>query len=115
MKKEGGLTYKAALMLKTAILERPSDAPLPAQFEIGNMTTFIADSNADASDDEFETDTRQHTWLLKATILDAHRDQHKHNQVRNHPREGAPSTLDQSAHTDTTKGASLSTITSNLN
>ena len=34
VKKEGGVTYKAAaLMLKTAIMERPPDAPLPARFD----------------------------------------------------------------------------------
>ena len=59
---EGRVTYKAAaLMLKTAIMERPANAPLPACFDIGNMATFIADSNTNNSDDAGDPPYHSHT------------------------------------------------------
>ena len=114
--KEGGVTYKAvALMLKTAIMERPPDAQLPARFEIGNMAMFIADSNADALDDEFVNNTRPQNRVLKvaqASIPTAHNKQ-VYNRDPLHI--GIPPAIEHSTQTDTMKKASLSTLTSDLN
>jgi hypothetical protein len=53
VKREVRVTYKAvALLLKAAIEERPPTAPLPPRFHIGNMATFIVDSNMEAWDDD---------------------------------------------------------------
>jgi len=116
VKKEGGITYRVtALLLKTAILEQPLSAPLPARFEIGNMATFIADSNADTSEDEYKTAHRYNTRMLKATKMTTRGVREIKGGNQGNSTDDIPPTITQSVITDTMKKALLSTITSELN
>ena len=116
VKREGNVTYRAAaLLLKTAIMERPSNAPLPARFEIGNMANFIADSNADASDDEYEMAHKYSTKMLHAAKMSMQGPQDQKACNKNYETHDIQTEISHSVITDTTKKASLSTITSELN
>jgi len=119
VKKEGGVTYKAAaLLLKTAIMERPPTAELPARFTIGNMATFIADSNANTSDDDEESQPKTSSRIFKTqlptrTIM---QEQEPHQWINESTKLPAiPTAVEHSSHTVPTQKASVSTLTSDLN
>ena len=118
MKKAGGVTYKAAaLLLKTAIMERPPTAHLPARFEIGNMAMFIADSNASTSDDDVETATPQQTRIYKTLASPPGSEQEATRKIGNEStsKPSIPPAIGQSTQTAPTQKASVSTLTSDLN
>jgi hypothetical protein len=55
-------------MLKMAIIEQPPDVPLPPRFDIGNMATFITDSNTDMLDDALDMECTCHARILHAMV-----------------------------------------------
>jgi hypothetical protein len=116
VEREGGVTYKAAaFMLKTAIMERPPEYPLPLRFEIGNMATFIADSNAEASDEDLDLSTRGDTRLVRTmgyTMCRAHTNGSTRTSHSRDSRLIKVAPLEDTVSTQTT---SLSTITTELN
>ena len=118
VKKEGGVTYNAAaLLLKTAILERPPTADLPARFTIGNMATFIADSNANTSDEDEDSPQKSSTRIFKNQVPPRsimHGPDH-HQWIQEPAKTSIPTTVEQSSHTAPTQRASVSTLTSELN
>lgn len=118
VKKEGRVTYKAAAwMLKTAIMECPANAQLPARFDIGKMATFIADSNANTSDDERDPQYHSHTRLLKTMtplIWTVH-EQEQLPLVAGTSKPPIPTTVAHPTNTAPTQKASISTLASDLN
>ena len=110
------MTYKAAaLMLKTAIMEQPPDAPLPARFQIGNMATLIADSNANDSEDDSDSNTRTNIRLAKTSIPTLIKDRDNRPQPTQKTPEVINTAMAMSQHTETTQKVSLSTMTSDPN
>jgi hypothetical protein len=116
VKREGGVTYKAAaLLLKTAIMERPPEYPLPPRFQIGNMATFIADSNAEASDDDFDTSARGEVRVIRNKEYTTCRTNATSSTPTASPRDFRLIKEAQVEDTAATQTTSLSTITTALN
>ena len=96
-------------------MERPPDAPLPARFQIGNMATLIADSNANDSEDDSDSNTRTNIRLAKTSIPTLIKDRDNRPQPTQQNPDMINTAMAMSQYTETTQKASLSTITSDLN
>lgn len=79
------------------------------------MATFIADSNADASDEDFDSTPRSSARLINATKTNLHDDRRQKGYTQVLTSDDKPTAIEPSVQTDTTKKASMSTLTSDLN